>query len=311
DVSPVAIAGFLVGLKVKGETIDEIAGAALAMRDAATRVKHSHAHTVDTCGTGGDGQHTFNISTAAGFIVAGAGYAVAKHGNKCVSSQCGSADVLQELGVNINFPVERLGSCLDTIGIAFLFAPKLHAAMKHAMPVRKELKVRTIFNILGPLANPAQVTAQVIGVYDPSLVKTIGSVLVRLGVKHSMVVHGSGLDEITLTGLTRVGMIQNNSLTVQTINPADFGMPSANSAEIEGKDPKTNAAYIREILDGKKGKRREIAVLNAAAAILVASRDTGDNRAEDFPAAIRLARESLDTGAALKKLNDLIAFTIG
>ncbi len=309
SVSHVLIAAFLSGLRTKGETIEEIAGAASAMRDAAVPVRHSRKHLVDTCGTGGDGSGTFNISTVAAFIVAGAGYAVAKHGNKSVSSRCGSADVLSALGVNIQVPPEKVSRCLDEIGIAFLFAPLLHGAMKHAMPVRKELGMRTIFNLLGPLTNPARVTAQVIGVYAEPLVETIARVLVRLGIRNAMVIHGQGMDEIAGAGVTHACIVENGRVNKRDIEPKDFGLKDAEHGDISGGDARENAGYVKDVLSGKKDGRRHVALMNAAAGILVASRDAGDGRANDLKDAHRAACKSVDSGAAVRKLEELVSFT--
>ncbi|MFH1379810.1 MAG: anthranilate phosphoribosyltransferase [bacterium] len=308
-VSQVLITAFLIGLRTKGETIEEIAGAATAMRNAAVHIPSQRAHMIDTCGTGGDGSGTFNISTVTAFIISGAGYTVAKHGNKSVSSRCGSADVLTQLGVNINIAPQEISTCLDTIGIGFLFAPLLHGAMKNAMPVRKELGLRTIFNLLGPLTNPARVTAQLMGVYDEKLVSIIGNVLPRLGVKHAMVVHGQGIDEITNLGKTHACIVQENNVEIVTIEPKDFGLSVAAKKDISGGDALINAVHITDILKGKRDKRRDVALMNAAAGILIASRDAGDKRAHDLKQAFGIAEESIDSGAALKKLEELAAFT--
>lgn len=309
EVSPVMLSAYLVALRMKQETIDEIAGAALSMRNAAVPIRHGCKHLVDTCGTGGDGRGTFNISTAAAFIIAGAGYRVAKHGNKSVSSKCGSADVLQQLGINIHMPVEKIAKCLETVGIAFLFAPLLHGAMKHAMPVRKELGIRTIFNVLGPLTNPARITAQVMGVYDASLVEKIGQVIRRIGIKQAMVVHGQGTDEFVLSGSSKVSIIDGDSVTVQDIEPSDFGITKTAKADISGGGVVHNAGHIKNILDGKKGMRAEAALINAAAGILVASRDSADGRAKDLVSAYRIAGESIKSGAAKRKLEELARYT--
>lgn len=309
NVSPVLISAFLIGLRTKGENIDEIAGAARAMRKSATPITHARTKLLDTCGTGGDGSGTFNISTVSAFVVAGAGYPVAKHGNKSVSSKCGSADVLQTLGVNITIPPEKVSQCLDEVGIAFLFAPLLHGAMKYAMPVRKELGMRTIFNVLGPLTNPAGVSAQLIGVYDTALVEIIARVLSRLGTKHAMVVHGQGLDEITTTGKTHACVVRNAEVTKLTIDPHAFGLPKASLKDLTGGSPQDNACIVKDILSGKKDKRRDIVLLNAAAGILIASRDNDDGRAKNLNDAFRIASESIDSGSALHILEELIRFT--
>lgn len=308
-VSPVLIASLLIGLRLKGETIDEIAGAAQSMRKAATIITHGDRKILDTCGTGGDKSGTFNISTVSAFIVAGAGYPVAKHGNKSVSSRCGSADVLHELGVNIQISPEKVSECLEAIDIAFLFAPLLHGAMKYAMPVRKELGVRTIFNVLGPLTNPAGVSAQVMGVYNEQLVETIACVMRRLGTKHAMVVHGQGLDEITTTGKSLVCLVEDQKIKKVEIDPKNFDLPKATREDLAGGDSQRNAEILKNILSGKKGKCRDIALLNAAAGILIASKDNNDGKAKSLVKAFVLAEDAIDSGAAFEKLDKLIEFT--
>jgi anthranilate phosphoribosyltransferase len=305
--TPSQIAGFLTALRMKGETTEEIAGCAEAMRAAATRVDAGTPVVVDTCGTGGDKQGCFNVSTASAFVAAGAGYTVAKHGNRSISSKCGSADVLEELGVKIDAPALTVERCLKEIGIAFLFAPAFHPAMKHAMPTRRELAMRTVFNILGPLCNPAGANAQVIGVYSPDLIDVVGKVLVSLGTKYSMVVHSLGHDEITLSGVTQVGEIVSGKYKRRVWRPADFGLPRQPKEELSGGDKRANADTVRRILQGEKGPRRDVVVANAAAAIFVASRAAGDGKARNLKEARLAAERSIESGKAIEKLNRLIA----
>ena len=295
------LGSFLTALRIKGESIEEIAGAAIVMRDKAEKVKvATTAPIVDTCGTGGDGANTFNISTAAAFVVSGCGLIVAKHGNKAVSSLSGSADVLKCLGVNIDADKGTVEKCLDEIGIGFLFAPMMHGAMKYAAGVRRELGFRTIFNLLGPLTNPAGANAQVIGIYDSSRLKQIASVLELLGTRHAFVVHGNdGLDEITLTGETKVCELTNGQIKEYTLVPDSFGLSACKAEDLDGGTPEENAQIIKNILSGEEGPKRDIVLMNASAAICAGE------IAEDLKGAMRLARESIDTGRAEKKLNDL------
>jgi anthranilate phosphoribosyltransferase len=309
EATPTQITAFLVGLRMKRETVEELAGAAFAMKAAATRINHSYACVIDTCGTGGDSAGTFNISTAAAFVAAGAGYAVAKHGNRSVSSKSGSADVLEALGITITISAEKVSACLEQAGIAFLFAPILHNAMKYAMPVRKELGIRTFFNLLGPLTNPACATAQVIGVYQKDLVEKFAQVIKLLGMRHAMVVHGQGLDEIALSGETNIAEINNGVINLLSIQPKDFGFPTAHIDEIRGGTPAENGQIILEVLAGVKSSRRNIVLMNAAAAILVGSRSANDTRASNLKEALHLAEQSVDSGAAMKKLEALRALT--
>ena len=297
------LGAFLTALRIKGESIDEIFGAALVMRDKATKVKvkvETTAPILDTCGTGGDGANTFNISTAAAFVVAGCGLTVAKHGNKAVSSRSGSADVLKCLGVNIDADKIIVEKCLEDIGIGFLFAPMLHEAMKHAAGVRKELGFRTIFNLLGPLTNPAKAKAQVIGIYDSSRLKQIASVLNLLGTHRAFVVHGSdGLDEITLTGATNVCELADGEIKEYILEPDSFGLLACEAKDLAGGTPEENADIIKNILSGEKGPKRDIVLMNSSAAVLAGG------RAESLKEAMDLSRQSIDTGSAEKKLNDL------
>lgn len=308
-VSDVQIAGFLTALRAKGETVDELVGFATAMRRHAVRIyppghKATPRPLVDTCGTGGDARGTFNVSTTTAFVVAGAGVHVAKHGNRSISSQCGSADVLEALGVNLNIPPERVGEAIENVGIGFLFAPALHTAMKHAMKARTELRLRTAFNLLGPLTNPAGASAQVLGVYDATLTELLARALAELGSARAFVVHGAdGLDEISLSGETQVAELRDAEVTSYTIVPEDFGLRRAPLEAIAGGDAKTNAKILRRVLKGELGPHREIVQANAAAALVAAGRAT------DFLDGVRLAAQSIDSGAALAKLNALIAFT--
>ena len=309
------IAGLLVGLRMKGETVEEIVGFAEAIRAAAIplNLKNDSAldvsdterdALVDTCGTGGDTSGTFNISTATAFVVAGAGVRVAKHGNRSISSKCGSADVMEALGVNINLPPERLVECLKQVGIAFLFAPLMHSAMKHVQTARRELKLRTVFNLLGPLTNPARASAQVVGVYSAELVDKLAEALSMLGVRRALVVHGmDGLDEITITGPTRIAEVRDSEVHTYEVTPEEFGMPRARLEDISGGDAAANAAIIRSVLDGTQSARRDVVLLNAAAALVAAGK--ANHLSDAFP----LAVESIDSNAAKKKLNDMVHFT--
>ena len=295
------LGSLLTALRIKGESIEEIAGAAIVMRDKSENINVSRTETiVDTCGTGGDGANTFNISTAAAFVVAGCGLTVAKHGNKAVSSLSGSADVLRCLGVNIDADKLTVEKCLDEIGIGFLFAPMMHGAMKYAAGVRKELGFRTIFNLLGPLTNPAGANAQVIGIYDSSRLKQIASVLKLLGTRQAFVVNGSdGLDEITLTGTTNVCELVNGQVKEYTLEPENFELTACKAKDISGGTPEENANIIKNILSGEQGPKSDIVLMNASAAICAGG------IAGNLKVAMHLARQSIDTGSAEKKLNDL------
>ncbi|HTK94795.1 MAG TPA: anthranilate phosphoribosyltransferase [Terriglobales bacterium] len=312
--SDAQIAALLVALAMKGETVEEIVGFAEAIR-AAARPVHVHARAldlsgterdalVDTCGTGGDTSGTFNISTATALVIAGAGVRVAKHGNRSVTSQCGSADVMEALGVKIVLPPRRVAACLREVGIAFLYAPNIHANMKHVQKARRDLKLRTIFNLLGPLTNPAHASAQVVGVYSESLVEKLAEALRRLGLKRVLVVHGmDGLDEITLARETLVAELRNGRFQTYYVQPEEFGMKRAPLSAISGGNAKQNAKIIRDVLAGKKSARRDIVVLNAAAALVAAGK--ADSIADGLP----LAEESIDSGKAEKKLAQLVRFT--
>ena len=292
------VVSFLTDLSKKGETIEELTVAAQVMRRHATKINTGQKTVLDTCGTGGDKMGTFNISTAVAFVASGCGITVAKHGNRSVSSRCGSADILEALGVNIHMSKERLEDCLDKIGIAFLFAQDLHPAMKHAMPARKQIGAKTMFNILGPLTNPAGATHQLIGVYDRRWTEVMARVLSNLGSEHAMVVHGKdGLDEITTTTETCVSEAYLGKITNYEIKPEDFGFKKARIEELAGGDASMNAGILLDILNGKAGPRRDIVVLNAAAAIYVA------DKAASVKEAIAQAEESIDSKRALEKLN--------
>ena len=302
--TPAQIASIITALRMKGETVDEITGAARVMREKALKIKTKASVIVDTCGTGGDESFTFNISTAAAFVTAGAGLTVAKHGNRSVSSKSGSADVLKSLGVNIEAEVERVEECLDNIGIGFLFAPMMHGAMKHAAPVRREIGIRTIFNILGPLTNPAGAQYQVLGVYRSELTEVLANVLKNLGSTRAFVVSGNdGLDEITLTSETKVSELKDGKVNTYSIKPEEFGITRCKLFELQGGDPDDNARIIREILKGDKGAKRDVVVLNAAAAI------AASGKAKDIAESIKLAEEAIDSGKALEKLERLVEIT--
>ncbi|NOZ29194.1 MAG: anthranilate phosphoribosyltransferase [Chloroflexi bacterium] len=301
EATPAQIGAFLVALRMKGETVEEIAGCARSMRRNAVRVPIQHeGPIVDTCGTGGDRSGTFNISTTAAFVVAGAGVPVAKHGNRSVSSKCGSADVLEALGVNIQLTPEQVARCIDEIGIGFLFAPNFHPAMRYAIGPRRELGVRTVFNILGPLTNPAFATHQVLGVYDPALTEVMARVLTEMGSKAAFVVHGAdGLDELSTTGVNRVSHMRDGQVETFELDPAELGLPRASLADLRGGDAAENAAICRRILSGEeRGPRRDVVLLNAAAALATG---TGDLRV-----GLERAREVLDSGAALRKLDAFV-----
>lgn len=298
ETTPAQIAALLVALRMKGETVEEIAGAASVMRDKAQHITPADkAFLIDTCGTGGDKSNTFNISTATAFVACGAGAHVAKHGNRSISSQSGSADVLEALGVTIGAPLNVMQECLDTIGICFMFAPAFHGAMKHAIGPRKEIGIRTIFNILGPLTNPAGAANQLLGVFAPELTQPLAHVLQSLGSKHVFVVHGlDGLDEISLCERTRVSELKDGKIATTEIAPEDFGFSRVQRQELGGGTAAYNAGIIREILDGEKGPARDIVVLNAGFAIAAAG-------CASTPAAgVAMAAESIDSGAAAEKL---------
>ncbi len=298
ELTPAQIAALITALRMKGETADELAGAAASMRRHAVLIDAGGLPVVDTCGTGGDGAHTFNISTAAALVVAGAGVPVAKHGNRAVSSQCGSADVLAALGVNIEAPPEVVEECLRSVGIGFLFAPKLHPAMKHAGGVRRELGVRTIFNLLGPLTNPAGARGQILGVFDPALTEPFARVLMALGSRRAFVVHGrDGLDEITVTTTTRITELNAGRIRTYEFDPLELIGEYHDLQELAGGAPEFNAGIIRSVLAGEPGARRDVVLLNAAAGIVAGG------RADDLRTGLELAKASIDGGAAAAKLN--------
>ncbi len=295
---------FLLALRAKGATVEEITGAARIMRQFVVPVRTKQQTILDTCGTGGDKKNTFNISTVVALVVAAGGVTVAKHGNRSVSSRCGSADVLEALGVNLNLEEQYLGECLDKVGIAFLFAQKLHPAMKNVAPIRKELKVETIFNILGPLTNPAQATHQIMGVYSRELVEPLAHVLKNLGLKKTLVVHGlDGLDEITTTTTTFIAEYNGEEILSYDISPEEAGIKHASPKDLEGGDVKRNAAIIQDILKGASGAKRDIVLLNAAYAFYLVG------KVKDLSAGIQLAQETINSGKALKKLEELKEFT--
>ena len=300
EAPPAQIAAFLIAMRMKGETVDEITGCARVMRDKVSRLNPKRRPLVDTCGTGGDGANTFNISTTAAFVVAGAGVAVAKHGNRGVSSACGSADVLKQLGVKIDADPSAVERCIDEVGIGFMFAPLYHCAMKHAIGPRREVGVRTIFNILGPLANPAFAEAQIVGVYDGSLVEPLANVLMNLGARHAFVVSGSdGLDEVTTTSTSIIAEATESGVSVSEFDPAKLGIGRARLEALVGGDAATNADITETILGGEKGPRRDIVVLNAAFALAAA------DHVEGVSEGIEAASRSIDAGAAMEKLERL------
>ncbi|MFH1825993.1 MAG: anthranilate phosphoribosyltransferase [bacterium] len=299
------IMAFLTALSAKGETIEEITGCAEKMREHAVNIYPKQRNLVDTCGTGGDKSGTFNISTVSALVVAGAGVPVAKHGNRSVSSKCGSADVLEALGVKVDMEPKKVEQCISEVGIGFIFAPKFHPAMKHAMPARKELGKRSIFNILGPLTNPAKAKAQVLGVFSPNLTEVMAKVLGQLGSREAIIVHGlDGLDEITICDKTKVSHLKDGKVKNYEIKPEDFGLAKAGPEEIKGGSANENAAIALQILKGEdKGPRRNIVLMNAAAALMVGG------KAIDLKEGFKLAAESIDSGAANRKLEELISFS--
>jgi anthranilate phosphoribosyltransferase len=309
QATPAQIAGFLIALRAKGETVAEITGCARAMRRAATRVEPSSPDLIDTCGTGGDGAGTFNISTTTAFVVAGAGLRVAKHGNRSVSSRSGSADVLKALGVDLELTPDQVAACIDEVGIGFLFAPRLHPAMKYAIGPRRELGVRTIFNILGPLTNPANAQVQLLGVYDPALTEVLARVLQELGSRAAYVVHGhGGLDELTTTGPNRISRFgvgdHADEVITETLDPRDLGLGLAGQDDLKGGEPEENALITLAILSGSdQGPRRDVVLLNASAALLVGG------KASDLAEGIARAAESIDSGSARRQLDSLITLS--
>ena len=318
QATPAQIGALITSLRMKGETVEEITGAARVMRAKAVKIQldsqsvnidrddiNIDTETIlDTCGTGGDGTNTFNVSTATAFVASGAGVKVAKHGNRAVSSQCGSADVLESLGVKLDIDSSDVEKCIQEVGIGFLFAPLFHGAMKYAAGPRKEIGLRTIFNVLGPLTNPAGATAQVLGVYDPALTETLARVLGRLGTNKAFVVCGEGtFDEISICGPTRVSHLSEGEVSTYDMTPEAFGFTRATPEDIKGGDPQENARIIRELLDGQKGPKRDMVLLNAAAAFVAAGLDPG------LKEGIKRAEDSIDSGQAREKLASMIAFT--
>ena len=302
EATPAQVAAFITALRIKGETIEEITGAARVMREKSTKIHTKHPFAIDTCGTGGDGSHSFNISTTAAFVVAGTGIPVAKHGNRAASSQSGSADVLKALGVNIEIGPEQVGACIDDVGIGFLFAVTLHGAMKYAIGPRREIGIRTIFNVLGPLTNPAGTQAQVIGVYAPALTESLANVLKNLGSQRAFIVHGGdGLDEITTTTTTQVSELADGAVNTYTLDPTELGILTAQPSDLKGGTPEENAEMTLSVLRGEEGPKRDIVLLNAAAAIVAGG------KAKDMTTVLAAAAESIDSGRALERLEGLKA----
>jgi len=310
ETTPAQIGAFITALRIKGETIEEISGAVKVMREKSTRIATDVAMSagevlVDTCGTGGDSSGTFNVSTTTAFVVAGAGIPVAKHGNRSVSSLCGSADVLEALGVNLELTPEQVGACMQEVGIGFLFAPMLHGAMKYAIGPRREIGIRTIFNVLGPLTNPAGANVQLLGVYSPDLCEKLAQVLGRLGSKRAMVVCGAGnVDELTVTGETEVAELVDGKVRSYVVRPEDVGMQRSRLADLKGGDTaEESAEQLRGLLQGVKGPRRDMLLLNSGAALYVAG------KVPDMKTGVELATEVIDSGAALAKLEALVSFS--
>ena len=309
------IAAFLTALRLKGETVAEITGFARAMREKVSPVKvrgHVDASIsgtdrealVDTCGTGGDASNTFNISTATAFVVAGAGIPVAKHGNRSVSSLCGSADVVEALGVSLELPPEQVGQCIDEVGIGFLYAPLLHKAMKYVMTARREIRIRTVFNILGPLTNPAGASAQVVGVYQEGLTEVLARVLNELGSRRAFVVHGlDGLDEISASGESKISEVRGGRVYSYRVSPEDFGLRRSRLSDLQGGNAAENAQIIRRILNGEEGPKRDVVLMNASLAI------AAGGKATDFQEGVKVAAQSIDSGAAMEKLRRLVEFS--
>ena len=298
------IASYVTALRIKGETVEEITGSARALRAKAVRIRPADPIIVDTCGTGGDGAGTFNVSTTVALVLAGGGLTVAKHGNRAISSRCGSADVLTALGVRIDLPSARVEECVNEIGVGFLFAPMFHTAMKHAAVVRQEIGVRTIFNVLGPLTNPAGASIQILGVYDESLTDTLAKVLMNLGSRHCYVVHGlDGLDEITLTTRTRITEAKGSRITSYFIEPGDFGFERARLKDLSGGDSQENARITRDILEGREGPRQQLVLINAAPAFVACG------KAATLQEGVERARAVIQSGAAMQKLESLIKYT--
>lgn len=302
------IGSFITALRLKGETVEEITGAAMVMREKAARIdidKNGTVAVVDTCGTGGSGTNAFNISTTTAFVVSGAGLKVAKHGNRGVSSQCGSADVIKALGVNVDIPPDKVKECIEKVGIGFLFAPLFHSAMKHAIGPRREIGIRTIFNILGPLTNPAGANCQVLGVYRGELTEPLANVLKNLGSRRAFVVHGvtDSLDEITVTGKTKISELKNKKVKTYYVKPQDFGMKTAKLEDIKGGSIEDNVRIVKDILNGKKGPMQDVVLLNASAALVAGGVSS------DFKKGIKSAKESIESGKAIEKLEKLVEFS--
>lgn len=303
--SQAQIGAYLMGLRLKGETVTEIAGSAAAMREVSRQLPMEIDGAVDTCGTGGDGSNTFNISTTASFVVAGAGVPVAKHGNRGASSKSGSADVLSALGVNLELTPEKVAQCIQNVGIGFMFAVAFHPAMKHAIGPRREMGVRTVFNVLGPLTNPANVRRQVMGVYAKNLTESIANVFKELGSEHVLVVHGEGgLDELTTTGVNYISELMNGSVKSYTLDPEELGLKRVTLAEIQGGEPADNARITQAVLSGQGTQpQREIVLLNAAAGLMAA------DKVKDISEGLRLGAHILDSGKALEKLDGLVKYS--
>ncbi|MDO8886649.1 anthranilate phosphoribosyltransferase [Candidatus Oleimmundimicrobium sp.] len=298
------IGSFLTALRMKGETINEFTGLAEGMIAKVAQVSPKHKFVVDTCGTGGDFSGTFNISTISAFVAAGADVCIAKHGNRSISSRCGSADLLEALGVCVTLTPEQVAKCIDEVGIGFMFAPMFHPAMKHVMPSRKAMGIRTAFNALGPLTNPAKAPAQIIGVYNEKLTDIFVQVLSNLGTKHALVVHGAdGLDELSTTGPSKISELKNGEVKSYKVEPEEFGLKRAKPSDILGGDVSENVCIAKAILNGEKGSKRDIVLFNSAGAIFVGG------KASNLKKAVELAQKSIDSGAALKKLNELVEYS--
>ncbi len=304
--TPAQIAAYVTALRIKGETVDEITGSARAMRATAMRIRPTAAVVVDTCGTGGDGAGTFNVSTTVALVVAGGGLTVAKHGNRAMTSRCGSADVLTALGVRVDLPPQRVEECVNEIGLGFLFAPMFHTAMRHAAAARQDIGIRTIFNLLGPLTNPAGASIQILGVYEESLTDTLAKVLMNLGARHCYVVHGmDGLDEITITTRTRITEAKGSRITSYLVSPDDFGVDPCRLKDLSGGDAAENARITRDILEGREGPRQHLVLVNAAPAFLAGG------KAGTLQEGVEKARAVIRSGKAMEKLETLIKWTNG
>ncbi|MFZ5987172.1 MAG: anthranilate phosphoribosyltransferase [Bacillota bacterium] len=304
DATQAQIGSFITALRIKGETIEEITGCARVMREKADRINPEVEYYIDTCGTGGDGSNTFNISTAAAFVASAGGVSVAKHGNRSISSRSGSADVLEGFGINISLSPDQVKECIEKVGIGFMFAPAFHKSMKHAAGPRRELGIRTIFNILGPLTNPANAKGQVLGVFNERLTESMANVLLNLGLERAMVIHGlDGMDEITTTTSTKVSEVRDGKVLNYELDPKTYGFKLASKDDLMGGDAKENSDIICSIFKGEKGPKRDIVVLNSAAALYVGK------AADSIEDGIKAAEDIIDTGRALKKLNELKEFT--